>query len=237
MHILKEIIKKLLKRVGYRIVKLDNPTFFDNIYSKFSQVNKEIVDIEKLGIMSLSIPGMITQDSGKFLYSLCYMQEINGDVVEIGSWQGRSTIFLGTAVKESKNGNFYAVDHFKGNIGKEDLYEVDGKLNNLKENFIENIKKFGLNETVNLLEMMNYEAAKKLKNNNIRFLFIDGDHTEDGVTKDIELFFPMLIKGSIIVFDDYFDGFPGLINAVDSAITKFNFTRCYYYKHTLVVKV
>lgn len=237
MHLFKQIIKNLLKKVGYRLVQIDNSIFFDNIYSEYSQVNKEIVNIEKLGKISLSIPGMITQDSGKFLFSLCFMQEMKGDVVEIGSWQGRSTAFLATAVKESKNGNFYAIDHFKGNFGKEELYEVDGKLNNLKENFNANIKKLGLYETVNLLDMINYEAAKKLKNNIIRFLFIDGDHTEYGVTKDIELFFPMLKKGSIVVFDDYFDGFPGLINAVDEAITKFNFTRVYYYKHTLVVKV
>ena len=42
-----------------------------------------VVDLEKLGQLSLTIPGMITPEAGKFLYTLCYMQDIPGDVVEI----------------------------------------------------------------------------------------------------------------------------------------------------------
>lgn len=235
--IVKEIIKKFLNRLGYDLAALDKSIDFDNFYSKHSKINKKIVNIEKLGKMSLTIPGMTTPDAGKFLFSLCYMQEMRGDVLEIGSWQGRSTTFLARAVEESKNGSFYAIDHFKGNIGKEEFYTVDGKLSSLKENFISNMTTFGLNEIVNLLDMINDEAAKEIEGKTVRFLFIDGDHTKQGVLKDIKLFFPMLKKGSIIVFDDYFEGFPGLIEAVDEAFAKFNFDRVFYHRHTLVVKI
>ena len=112
---------------------------------------------------------------------------------------GRSTTFLARAVKESNNGKFYAVDHFRGNPGKEQFYEVNGSINRLKDNFIKNISSFGLSDVVNLLDMNNTEAAARIKDNTIRFLFIDGDHSKEGVQKDIELFFPMLTKGSIIV--------------------------------------
>lgn len=234
---LKQIFKKAINILGYDIVALEEAKEPNDFYLKFSQINKKIVDIDKLGKMSLTIPGMITPDAGKFLFSLCYMQEMRGDVIEIGSWQGRSTSFLARAVKESKNGNFYAVDHFKGNTGKEKHYTVDGKLSSLKSNFIGNMKAFGLSEIVNLLDMINHDAAKKIEDHIIRFLFIDGDHTKQGVSKDIELFFPMLRKGSIVVFDDYFDGFPGLIEAVDDAIVKYNFRRVFYHRHTLVVKI
>ncbi len=234
---IKKTIKKILNSLGYNLVKVDNQIEFDNFYSKYSQVNNEIVDIEKLGKMSMTIPGMITPAAGKFLFSLCFMQEMKGDVVEIGSWQGRSTSFLARAVKESKNGKFYAIDHFKGNIGKENLYAVDGKLDDLKENFIANMKMFDLDKIVNLLNMENHEAVKEIEGNTVRFLFVDGDHTKQGVSKDIELFFPLLKKGSIVVFDDYFEGFPGLIEAVDEAIEKYNFRRLFYHRHTLVLKI
>ena len=200
-------------------------------------MNKNIIDIEILGKMSLCIPGMITPEAGKFLYSLCYMQDLKGDVVEIGSWQGRSTIFLATAVKESGNGDFYAIDHFKGNKGKEDSYAVNGNLDNLKDNFNQNIANFGLSNIVNLLDMINTEAAKYLEEKTIRFLFIDGDHTKNGVKKDIDLFFPRLKKGSIVVFDDYFEGFPGLIEAIDELFEEYSFDRIFYHEHTLVVKI
>ena len=85
--------------------------------------------------------------------------------------------------------------------------------------------------------MNNTEAAARIKDNTIRFLFIDGDHSKEGVQKDIELFFPMLTKGSIIVFDDYFDGFEGLLAAVDEFLENQDVERYFYYRHTLVIKV
>lgn len=234
---MKNTIKKIVNKLGYKIERLERVSSSDNPYSQYSKLKINILDLEKLGKMSLTIPGMVTPDSGKFLYSLCYMQDLKGDVVEIGSWQGRSTTFLARAVKESNNGKFYAVDHFRGNPGKEQFYEVNGSINRLKDNFIKNISSFGLSDVVNLLDMNNTEAAARIKDNTIRFLFIDGDHSKEGVQKDIELFFPMLTKGSIIVFDDYFDGFAGLLAAVDEFLENHDVERYFYYRHTLVIKV
>ena len=234
---MKKVIKKIVNSFGFDIVKLNKTDYPDSPYCQYNKLNKNIIDIDKLGIMSLSISGMITPEAGKFLFVLCYMQELEGDVVEIGSWQGRSTTFLARAVKESKNGQLYAIDHFCGNIGKEEHYLVDGSLNNLKKNFENNMLKFKLRETVNLLDMINTEASKEFKDKTIRFLFIDGDHTKKGVQKDIKLFFPRLVKGSIVVFDDYFDGFPGLLEAIDELLQKYDFERVFYHRHTLVVKV
>ena len=234
---MKQIIKKVLNFFGFDIVKIEKVSDSHDPYCHYSQIKENIVDIEMLGKMSLTIPGMITPQAGKFLYALCYMQTIKGDVVEIGSWQGRSSTFLARAVKESGNGNFYAIDHFGGNIGKESFYEVDGSLENLKENFLVNLAKFGLDDSVTLLDMDNTQAAEKLKNHTIRFLFIDGDHTKEGVEKDIALFFPKLVKGSIVVFDDYFEGFPGVIGAADALLSQYNFDKVFYHRHTLVVQL
>ncbi len=234
---MKNIIKKILNSFGLDIVKLETVSSLDNPYSTYSKVNDKIINIEMLGKMSLTIPGMITPQAGKFLYTLCYMQDLKGDVIEIGSWQGRSSTFLARAVKESNNGNFYAIDHFGGNIGKESFYEVDGTLRGLKDKFNANIAKFGLSDIVHLLDMHNTEAAKRLESHTIRFLFIDGDHTKEGVSKDIELFFPRLTKGSIVVFDDYFEGFPGLIDAVDELFKQYIFEKVFYHRHTLVVQL
>lgn len=234
---MKNLVKQVVNKLGYKIERLDSLNSSDSPYCKYSKIKPNIIDLEKLGKMALTIPGMVTPESGKFLYMLCYMQDLEGDVVEIGSWQGRSTTFLARAVKESENGKFYAIDHFKGNPGKEQFYEVNGSINRLKDNFIENISTFGLNDVVNLFDMDNMEAADKLKDTTIRFLFIDGDHSKEGVQKDIQLFFPRLTKGSIVVFDDYFDGFSGLVEAVDEILNSYDVERFFYYRHTLVIKV
>ena len=69
------------------------------------------------------------------------------------------------------------------------------------------------------------------------FLFIDGNHTKDGVEKDTELFFPQLEKGWIVVFDDCFKGFPGLIEVVDEIFESYNFDKFFHNRHTLVTKI
>ena len=234
---MKKMIKRLVNKLGLDIVRLESLASFDDPYCHYNNINNKIIDIDKLGQMSLAIPGMITPSAGKFLYILCYMQELQGDVVEIGSWQGRSSTFLARAVKESKNGDFYAIDHFGGNFGKENLYEIEGSMDTLKENFNKNIDKFGLSDIVHLLDMVNTKAVKEIEDKTIRFLFIDGDHTKKGVQKDIQLFFPLLKKGSIVVFDDYFEGFPGLIEAVDEIFEQYTFERVFYHRHTLVIKI
>ena len=241
MKVLKKIVQKSLRHFGYQIVQTGGERIGYsgelNPYSRVELKTEKIVDLDALENIALSIPGMIRSDSGRHLYSLCYFQVEEGDVVEIGSWQGRSATFLARAVEQSGNGNFYAVDHFKGNVGKERHYIV-GKddLSDLRAGFLNNIQRVGLSNIVNLLDMENDVAAMALQNSKIRFLFIDGDHTKEGVEKDINLFLPKLVNGAIVVFDDFQRAFPGVIEAVDDLLEKKKHSRVMTFKNTLVLK-
>ena len=185
-----------------------------------------------------SIPRMLSSESGKFLYALCYMQQISGDVVEIGSWQGYSTSFLASAVRDSRNGMLYAIDHFRGNVGKEDRYRVGADdLNDLRGNFERNMRRLALWENLELLDMPNEQAVARLAGRAVRFLFIDGDHTREGVTKDIGLFFPLLLPGAIVVFDDFAARFPGVVEATDEMLGRTAVQRVFSYKNTLVLSL
>lgn len=179
---------------------------------------------------------MLSSESGKFLYALCYMQQLEGDVVEVGSWQGYSTSFLASAVRDSKNGVLFAIDHFRGNVGKEDRYRVGSEdLSDLRGNFERNMRRLGLWESIALLDMPNEAAVTRLPGRNVRFLFIDGDHTREGVTKDIGLFFPLLLPGAIVVFDDFAARFPGVVEATDELLEDTPVRRIFSYANTLVL--
>jgi predicted O-methyltransferase YrrM len=41
-----------------------------------------------------------------------------------------------------------------------------------------------------------------LKDNKVDFLFIDADHSYEGVKKDFEMYSPLVRKGGIIAFHD-----------------------------------
>jgi predicted O-methyltransferase YrrM len=50
------------------------------------------------------------------------------------------------------------------------------------------------------------ELRQILKEQNLDFLFIDGDHTYEGVKKDFEMYSPLVKKGGVIAFHDIVPG-------------------------------
>ena len=69
-------------------------------------------------------------------------------------------------------------------------------------------KSFSKRNTISLLRADSHseETALKLKKilngSKIDFLFIDGDHTYEGVKKDFEIYSPLVKEGGIIAFHD-----------------------------------
>lgn len=199
-------------------------------------------DLEAAVEQSASIPGMMSPKNAQMLYALCAAQLAEGDVVEIGSWQGYSTSFLARAVRDTGNGRLFAIDHFRGNVGREDQYVVgQADLSDLRANFEANLRRVGLWDHVTLLDMPNDQAAPLLagrlpSGRGVRFLLIDGDHSRAGVEKDIELFFPLLIpSGAIVVFDDFSIHCPGLVEACDQLLATRPVRRRFAYRNTLVI--
>jgi len=234
-------LKKLLKAAGIKIVRQKKPVKLadgtPSPYCKIALKSEPILDLKEIKNIGEAIPGMIATDSGAHLFSLCLFQQEKGDVVEIGSWQGRSTAFLGYAVRQSENGKLWAIDHFKGNVNKEHYYVVEKEdLSDLKEGFQNNIESVGLTPHVNLLNMPNHEAVEQIDDKSVRFLFIDGDHTKAGIEKDLELFLPKLVDGAIIVFDDFSRAFPGVVETVDKLISTKKPKQVMSYPNTLVMR-
>jgi len=62
-------------------------------------------------------------------------------------------------------------------------------------------------------------AAERASQQNYNLLFIDGDHTYEGVKKDFELYSRLLEHGGYLVFDDYqAPSWPGVQQAVDESV-------------------
>ena len=220
----KNIIQPLLSHINYINLISKDVFYLSNFFSKTSFVK-----------------GMTSEEACKNMFNISVTQSVKGDVLEIGSWQGRSTSFLAQSIKISSNGKVYAVDHFKGNPGKEKFYKVNNDdLSDLKSNFLENMTKSGVQEYVELLDMSNVDAEKIIseKKVDIRLLFIDGCHEYDGVKKDFELFERYVVRGGLIIFDDYSSSFPGVVKFVDEILNTYGRIDYYYsYSNTFVLKL
>ena len=167
--------------------------------------------LETGGLPDCGVP----EPAGRFLFSIAETTPGTGEIVEIGSCFGRSTIYLAKGARRSDHGTVWAVDPHTGdiawNLGRVSTYEV----------FLQNIRKFGVESRVKPLKMTSKEAAKTWNGTPIRILFIDGWHSYEAVTEDILLWFPHVLPGGLIVFDDYSNPeFPGVRQAVDEQMQK-----------------
>lgn len=141
--------------------------------------------------------GSISIPEADLLYSLARAAD-GGCIIEIGSWRGRSTIALALGASAGNDVKVYAFDPhetFVGVLGRHFGPEDRGT-------FYRNMLRSGCYKNVRLI---NLSSELILWNDKVSLLWIDGDHTYDGVRRDFECWEQHLTKSAIIAFDDATD--------------------------------
>lgn len=123
------------------------------------------------------------------------------NIVEIGSYKGRSTCCLGVACLGTKK-HLYCVDTFSGNDS--DFLRP----NSFFKDFRANIEKCGVAEYVSPLQGRSSEIAKTWSIP-ISLLFIDGSHQFEDVLADFRDFFSHVVPGGIVAVHDVCEEWPG----------------------------
>jgi predicted O-methyltransferase YrrM len=133
-------------------------------------------------------------DSAELLYGL--VRSMKPEVcVEIGSARGNSACHIGLALKENGSGRLYAIDPHE-----QTDWNDKNAVNTLKE-FMDNISAVGVGEQVSIIRSYSDAAARDWKLP-IDLIFIDGDHSYEGVKRDWKLFLPHMRPFGIVVFHD-----------------------------------
>lgn len=127
-------------------------------------------------------------------------------VVEIGSYQGKSTVLLGSVVKTYfPQGKVYAIDPHEGVVGAADqgLQATPPTLVRFKQN----IESAGLSDVVETIKEFSFNVKWDKP---ISLLFIDGLHDYPNVARDFWHFADWVKQGGYIAFHDYADYYPGV---------------------------
>ena len=157
-----------------------------------------------------SVKGFLDHNEGICLYNHALSSSKKGPILEIGSYCGKSTIYLATAAKEY-NCSVYSIDHHTGSeenqVGWEyhdiELFDEEtGKINSFPE-FMRNLRKANLLDTVipivsdSLLVSRNWKIP-------LSMVFIDGSHTMEAAFNDFNNWKDKIIKGGILAIHDVF---------------------------------
>lgn len=115
-------------------------------------------------------------------------------VIELGSWAGASTRFLGYRVGPS--GKVYAIDHWKGNPNFRPE-SSDPRLDHIFHLFLSNIRNAGLSDRIVPIRMTTDEAAKALSVT-ADLIYIDASREAGQVYRDVMNWYPHLNEGGIL---------------------------------------
>jgi Methyltransferase domain len=149
------------------------------------------------------VKGWLTGDDALLLYGLARRGPGTGAIVEIGSAWGKSTIFLASGAKRARREKVYAIDPHTGDPWY--LSETNARGFSSLASFQANTRRFGVQDWIHPVVATSTDAARTIDTGPIRLLYIDGLHTYEGAKADISDWVSRVIRGGVIVFDDYFN--------------------------------
>ncbi len=139
------------------------------------------------------IPGWLSDKEALFLTHLVKKtQKYKGEIVEIGSFHGKSTICLAQG-----KGKIYAIDPHQGYVESDKKYDPTYKA------FMKTIKSVQTAGKIIPVVKTSREASRKWKGK-IRFLFIDALHDEKNAALDYKLWSKYLVDNGVIAIHDSF---------------------------------
>lgn len=131
--------------------------------------------------------------------------------VEVGSWKGRSSVFMAVEIINSGfDIQFDCVDTWSGSVEHQNLYSIVN--NTLYKEFMLNIKP--VKKYINPIRTTSVEASSFYDDLSLDFVFIDASHEYEDVKADILAWLPKIKKGGTIAGHDYHI-FDGVKKAVD----------------------
>jgi len=156
------------------------------------------------------VKGFLAEEEGLRLFELALEACSLGPCLEIGSFCGKSTVYLGTACK-TRGRTLFTIDHHLGSEEQQpgqpyfdsDLLNSETGLIDSFPYFRATIQRAGLEETVVPMVTKSEVAARDWATP-LSLVFIDGGHSYETVVTDYECWHPHLVHNGFLVFHDIF---------------------------------
>jgi predicted O-methyltransferase YrrM len=128
-----------------------------------------------------------------------YIKQLNGELVgcEIGVCNGFTTEYLVKNILNIKT--LYAVDNYPTYIDWNGTRLTDERQQECKRRCAKKLSQY---PNITLVYKSSTDFAKTLDNDSLDFIFIDGNHSYEGVTEDIKNYWPKVKEGGVFAGHD-----------------------------------
>lgn len=162
-------------------------------------------------IGELKVNGWLSLNEGMGLYEAAQLAR-EGVIVEIGSWQGLSTLWLYGGSTAGEQGLVFAIDHGKGSPE----HAGDGPHWNYPILIATLARAAALGPVIPV--PLGSEEAEQSFPFPVSLLFLDGAHDRESVRRDVTLWGRRLNRGSYLLMHDcHFDGVAQVIDMIKAA--------------------
>ena len=156
------------------------------------------------------VKGFLAKDEAAALFNAALELSPQAPVLEIGSYCGKSTVYIGTACKKA-GGVLYALDHHRGSeehqLGEEyhdpDLYDDGAGLMDTFKEFRKNMRAADLEDTVIPIVAPSGLACRGW-HTPLSMVFIDGGHSMGAAKTDYQSWASHVMPGGILAIHDLF---------------------------------
>ena len=166
-------------------------------------------------------PGFMPDDEGRALYEAARAVAVPGPLLEVGSWMGKSALYLAAAARETGR-QVVTVDHHRGSEEHQPGWEYhDPSLVDPHVGLIDTLPRFRRTiadagaEDVVVAVVTRSEVLAPLWSTPLALLFLDGSHTEESARRDQDAWVAKLAVGGTLAIHDVFpdpaDGGPGAV--------------------------
>ncbi len=233
----KKLIRVIIKYLGFdiSIINSDGTLFWPKNRNYATVFYEENIDFHNKYNEAQAKTDMLATDNAlrrmrHFTLNQLFEQslELEGDVVECGTFHGLAAIQLAESIKEHELKKvLHIFDSFEG---LSEIQEIDDTNKNISKKGLR--KQFAYSEekvqqNLHEFDFINfYKGWIPLRFNEVEglkfsFVHIDVDLYQP-IKDSFEYFYPRVVKGGIIVFDDYGHTaqFPGAKKAIDEVLKK-----------------
>ena len=156
------------------------------------------------------IKGFMPEHEGKALYKWARKFSEYGPLLEIGTYCGKSSMFLSEGA-QANNQYVYTIDHHMGSeehqVNEEyfdiEIFDELSKRINSFPLFLENINNFGIKNIVPIVNESSLVA--KSWGSPLAMVFIDGGHSLETAMNDFISWHEKIISGGALVIHDIFE--------------------------------
>ncbi len=179
------------------------------------------------------VKGFLADNEAEALFYLASKACLLGSCLEVGSYCGKSSVYIGEACK-SQGGVLYALDHHRGSeehqLGEEyhdsDLYDLECNAFDSFPSFRATLKVFRLEHAV-IPVVSASEVVAKHWSAPLGMVFIDGGHSPEMSMKDCMNWSKHIVPGGIMAIHDIFerpeDGGQGPYLALNAVVASGDF--------------